>query len=85
MLVRLSEQLAREAGPAFAERVLLLRGRKRAYFSRQRADLFEPLEIAGSGLYVEGNLSAVRAEQIARLTLNAVRGTDDSFRIELAE
>ena len=69
----------------FAERVLPLRGRKRAYFSRQPGDLFEPLRIAGSDLYVEGNLSALRAQQIARLTLIAVRGTDDGFDIELAE
>ena len=85
MLVRLSEELVRKEGPAFTERVLPLRGRKRAYFSRQPGDLFEPLRIAGSDLYVEGNLSALRAQQIARLTLVAVRGSDDGFDIELAE
>ena len=85
MLVRLSEELVRKEGPSFTERVLPLKGRKRAYFSRQPDDLFEPLRIAGSDLYVEGNLSALRAERIARLTLIAVRGTDDGFDIELAE
>ena len=85
MLVRLSAELVTKEGTAFAERVLPLRGRKRAYFSRQPTDLFEPLRIVGSDLYVEGNLSAVRARQIARLALNAVRGSDAGFEIVLAE
>ena len=85
MLVRLSEQLVSEAGPVFAERVLPVRGRTRAYFSRQPTDLFEPLKIAGADLYVEGNFSANDCVRHARRVLIAVRGSDDGFDIELAE
>ena len=85
MLVRLSEELTKEAGSAFSERVANVRGRKRPYFSSSAADLREPLQIPGTDIYVEGNVSAAQAERIARLTLTAVRGSDDGFDIELAE
>ena len=84
LLPTLCEQLARRAGPAFAGRVAEVRGRTRPYFSASGAELRMPLEIPGTGLHVEGNLSADQAERVARLTLHAVRGSDEGFRIILA-
>ncbi len=84
LLPVLCEQLARRAGPAFARRVAEVRGRTRPYFSVSGAELRMPLEIPGAGVHVEGNLSARQAERVARLTLHAVRGSDEGFRIILA-
>ena len=86
ILPRLCEELANEVGPeAFSERVAQLRGRRRPYFSSSAVELKVALQIPGVGLYVEGRVNAVKSERIARLTLHGVRGSDDSFRIELAE
>ena len=85
MLVGLSEQLASKGVGAFEGSVLPLKGRKRAYFSRQPADLFAPQKIAGSALYVEGNLSANDCVRLAHRVVDAVRGSADGFDIELAE
>ena len=85
MLVSLSEQLVSEDGGAFEERVLPLKGRKRSYFSRKPADLVAPLAISGSGLYVEGNLSANDCASVARRVLIAVRGSVAGFEIRPAE
>ena len=85
MLVALCERLAELEGDAFEERVANVRGRRRPYFSSSRGELRKPLRVFGTRLFVEGNVSAAQAERIARLTLIAVRGTDDGFRIELAE
>ena len=85
LLIQLCEHLARETGPVFVERASQLRGRKRPHFSSSRAELREPVHIPGTGLYVEGNVSAKGAEQIARRTLREIRGSDDGFRIEVRE
>ena len=85
MVRTLSEQLMSEVGPAFDERVAAVRGRTRHYFSTQPDDLTHPRQLADSHLYVEGNLGPDAAVRVARLTLRAVRGSDDGFRIELAE
>ncbi len=85
MLIQLCEHLARETGHVFVERTSNIRGRKRPHFTRSPAELREPVHIPGTRLYVEGNVSAKGAEQIARRTLCEVRGSDDSFRIERAE
>ena len=84
LLTRLCEQLAKELGPTFVERVAKLRGRNRPYFSVSGTELREPLQIPGAGLYVEGNLSSRSIEQIASRVLHIVRGSDRCFRIELA-
>ena len=83
LVVQLCERLATEHGPPFADRVCQLRGRNRPYFSTAAEDLRDPIPIAGLGLHVEGNISASQAERIARLTLGAVRGSDDGFQIEI--
>lgn len=85
MLIQLCEHLARETGHVFAERTSNIRGRKRPHFTRSPAELREPVHIPGTRLYVEGNVSAKGAEQIARRALREVRGSDDGFRIERAE
>ena len=79
------ERLATEAGPAFAERVVHLRGRRRPYFSSSPSDLRVPLQVPGADLYAEGNFSANDCVRLARRVLIAVRGSDDGFDIELAE
>ena len=84
LLVRLCQQLSKEVGPVFGERAAGLKGRKRPYFSSSGAELRDPLQIPGIGLYVEGNVSSSAAERIARQTLRVVRGSDDDFRVELA-
>ena len=81
----LSEQLARETGASFAELVASVRGRTRVYFSERPEDLQSARRLADSTLYVEANLGPDRSVRVARLTLQAVRGNDDGFRIELAE
>ena len=85
MLIQLCEHLAGETGHVFVERASNIRGRKRPHFTSSPAELREPVHIPGTRLYVEGNVSAKGAEQIARRTLREVRGSDDSFRIERAE
>ncbi len=82
MLVRLCELVAEGAGTAFPAQVSELRGRKRPYFSASGADLREPLAIPGTGLQVEGNVSASQAERIARGVLRAVRNSEAGFRVE---
>ena len=85
MVRTLSEQLMDEAGPTFDERVATVRGRTRRYFSNRPDDLTHPRALANSNLHVEGNLGPDAAVRVARQTLTAVRGSDDGFRIELAE
>ena len=85
LLVQVCEQLAKDAGPAFAARVASVRGRTRVYFSRQPETMRTPLAIANSGLYVEGHVSAKLAERIARRTMTAVRGSDQGLSIEFAD
>ncbi|MDE0407436.1 MAG: type I restriction endonuclease [Alphaproteobacteria bacterium] len=82
---RLCEVLARNAGPEFAERIVEMRGRRRPHFTRSANELRMPLEISGTRLYVEGNISAEFAERMARRVLRAIRGSDAGFRIERAE
>ena len=84
LLIRLCEQLSREVGSVFRERVATLRGRKRPYFSSTVEELRDPLHIPGTNLYVEGNISSSAAERLARQTLRVVRDTDGDFRVELA-
>jgi len=57
ILLKLSEVLHREHGQDF-QKVLALRGRRRAYFAQSDREMTEPREIPGSGIYVETCLSA---------------------------
>ena len=77
--------MAADSGLGFGDRVAHLRGRTRPYFSREPGDLFRAVSIEGSDWFVEGNLSANDCVRLAQRTLRAVRGSDNGFRIELAE
>ena len=85
VLVAVCELLAKESGPSFAEQIVSLRGRKRPYFSSSRAELRDPIQIPGTGLYVEANQSADSAERLARLALRTIRDSDEGFRVETAK
>ena len=77
--------MAAESGVGFGEQVAHIRGRTRPYFSSQPGDLFSAVSIEGSDWFVEGNLSANGCVRFARRIIVAVRGNDESFRVELAE
>jgi len=47
-----------QAHPADFDRVLELRGRRRAYFSRESRGMTAPVEISGTGIFAETNFSA---------------------------
>ena len=81
MLVKVCEILAKEPGPPFPERVAGLRGRKSPYFSSTGDELRTPVQIPGLDLFVEGNVSALSAERLARRTVMVIRGSDKDFRI----
>lgn len=85
MLSAVCSLMASEAGPEFGENAKSIRGRKRVYFSVQAQDLVRAVSIENTDLYVEGNLSANDCVRLARRVVAAVRGSDDGFRIELAE
>ena len=84
MLIQVCNILIAEAGPRFTERVAALQGRVRPVFGRSPEGYLTPRQLA-NGLYVDVNLSADNCERRARQILQAVRGNDESFRIELAE
>ena len=80
------DQLAKEAGAAFDDRVLSLSGSKgRLYFSEEPGQLRRPMPLKHSRLYVSRFYRADRCERLARRVLVAVRGSDDGFRVELAD
>ena len=85
LVQELSDELAREAGAEFAERVADVKGRTRVYFTERPDDLQHPRKLTNSSLYVEGNLGPDRAARISRRILIAVRGSDDGFAFELAD
>ncbi len=77
--------LAAEPGTNFGEHATHVRGAKRLYFSRRATDLRAPLAISGTDYFVESHFSANDCVRLTRRILVAVRGSDDGFRIELAE
>ena len=86
VLPALCEALAKTAGPTFAARVVGVtnaRGRKRTYFSGSPADLNTPLKLANANVYVEGRVRSNQVEHMARRVLEAIRGSDFDFRIEV--
>ena len=76
---------AAAADGRFGERVLLLRGRKRAYFSRVPEELTTPLPVGGTDLFVEGNLSANGIVRLCEAVLSGVTGLGRGFSIQLDE
>ena len=76
---------AAAADSRFAERVLPLRGRKRAYFSRVREELTTPLPVGGTDLFAEGNLSANGIVRLCEAVLSVVDGPGGGFAVQLDE
>jgi len=67
------------------ERVLVLRGRKRDYFSREFGRMTSPQEIPGSSIYVETNLSANSIMQRCNELLDLFGHARDELRVELQD
>ena len=85
MVRGLSDQLAKETGPAFDGKVAPLKSRTgRLYFSEAPDRLRRPMRLHHSRLYVSGFVDANNSVRAARRVLIAVRGSDDGFRVELA-
>ncbi len=68
----------------FRDLVIPIRGPKRIYFATERQELRSPLPIHGGAMFVEGNVSANRAVDLARRTLAATLGSDVELAIETA-
>ena len=80
------DQLAKEAGAAFDDRVLSLRDSKgHLYFSEEPDRLRRPMQLEHSRLYVSEFSRADRCVRLARRVLVAVRGSEDGFRVEVAD
>ena len=67
------------------ERMLSLRGRKRAYFSRVPDELRKPLPVGGAALFVEGNLSANDIVRLCEAVLSAMPGARLGFSVQVDE
>ena len=85
VLTRLCEHLVKEDEAVFVEHASKLRGKKKPLFGLSSEELRDALQISGTRLYVEGNISGPQAEKIARRILREVRGFDDGFRVEVKE
>ena len=79
------DQMAKEAGSDFRQRVATLRGKNRLYFSNDPNDLHQPLRLNNTRLFVDGKFSANDCARLARRVVEAVRGSDAGFEIKLAE
>ncbi|MDE2695801.1 MAG: hypothetical protein OXH97_04700 [Chloroflexota bacterium] len=82
LLPRICARLVSEAGPLFARQISESNS---ASFVRSSApDSADWIPIDNSGLYVYVNITADTAVERSRRVLQAVRGSDAGFRIELA-
>ena len=76
VLSQICELAYRTAPGEFANRILTLKGKKRPYFSRdgrklsEGGELRDGMEIKGSGVYVESNLSADGIVKLAKKVLH---------------
>lgn len=84
LLLGVCDCLARHHGPAFLERVQVIRGKKRAYFSSDPTQLFKPAPIPSVGLWVETNLSATNVLDLVHKVLAANEVDITSLCVELA-
>ena len=82
ILLRLCESLADDHGSEF-ERILILRGRNRPYFTRNAEELRVPQEIKKSGIYAETNLSATNVIDRCHLVLTNFGYSPDVFHVEV--
>ena len=84
MLVGVCNLLISETGPQFPQLVAGLQGRVRPRFAPSPDGYIRPRRLS-NGMFTDTNLNANDSERRAREVLRAVRGSDDGFRIELAE
>ena len=84
LIVETCNLLAVLSGPSFEQKVLLIRGTKRPYFSRDPNPLREPVPLAGN-LFFDGLLNANSSDRFVRRVVHAVLGPDAVFEIELAQ
>ena len=84
LLIETCARGAEHVGDQFESLVVPIRGRKRMYFARTSAGLVVPLLVPGTGLFVEGNLSANDCVRLARRVIAAIFGNDEVLTVELA-
>ncbi|MCB9150897.1 MAG: hypothetical protein H6641_19245 [Caldilineaceae bacterium] len=77
VLMTVCAVLAERHDGQFTERVLALRGRKRAYFGRSAEGMTRGEAIGASGLWVETNFSAHDILKVVGLVMGTL-GYDDS-------
>lgn len=82
MLVNLTSYLWRQDKDAFEKIALKLCGKKRPYFSKNRADLRKPQRVANSDFFVETNLSANSVFAISVVLLGKLGHDLNSFIVE---
>lgn len=83
MLPSVCERLASAAPSVFVERVSGPQGL--SYLRSSVPDSPDWVPIGSTGLYVYVNITGATARDRAHSIVAAVRGSDDGFRIELAE
>ena len=83
MLPRLCEQIAKETGPAFSQRIARLPGQP--YLKTSVPDSADWILVGGTDRYVYVNITGDVAVERAHRLVRAVRGSDTGFEIELAE
>ena len=64
------------------DRVLILRGRKQAFFSRDPREMLSPREIPGAGIYAETNFSADNIMDRCYDVLAVFGHSEDEFQVE---
>jgi len=84
VLIGLCQILLHTHGTDFAK-VLTLRGRKRAYFSRDFKGMTSPQEIPGSGIYAETNLSANSIMERCGDLLALFKYSPDELRVSVED
>ncbi len=84
ILLGLCESLYRKHGMDF-ERVFVLKGSKREYFSRDYKNMIDPREIADSGIYIETNLSANGVTRRCNQLLSLFGYPKNTLEIELRD
>ncbi len=76
-------RVLKEKHPDAFEKVLLLRGKKRPYFSRRPSDLRIPELIEGTDIYVETNQSASSIVQLCRELVRLFGYREEDLQIEV--
>jgi negative regulator of replication initiation len=62
--------------------VLSLHGTERAYFAEDERGMTQPVEISGSGIYVETHMDANRANRVCRAAIELFGYPYDDLQIE---